>query len=283
MGITHKDIIVVPVPLYHCFGMVIGNLVGVNSGATLVYPSEGFDPVASLEAVTKYRATALYGVPTMFIAYLEEYSKRKDKYDLSQLRTGFISGSGCPEALMQRIHTELGITELSSGYGMTELSPVVTVLDRNDPLSKKALTVGRAMPHTELKIVDPETMETLPWGETGEICSRGYSVMKGYFNDEAKSKESMINGWMMTGDLGHFDEDGYLKLIGRAKDMIIRGGENIYPREIEEYFMKHPLISDVQVIGVHDEVMGEEVCAWIKLKDANSGLTAEAILNYCQG
>lgn len=240
MELTDQDRLCIPVPLYHCFGMVIGSLSCLNYGAAMVYPSEAFDPAAALETVTKHKCTGLFGVPTMFIAYLEEYNKNKAKYDVSSLRTGFIAGSSAPEAMMHRIVKELGISNLTQGYGMTETSPVITISHKTDSSFKKATTVGRAGPHCEVKIVNPETLQIVPWGEPGEICARGYTVMKGYWGDEKKTQESVINGWMHTGDLGIFDEEGYVKIIGRAKDLIIRGGENIYPREIEEYLMKHP-------------------------------------------
>eukprot|EP00347_Sterkiella_histriomuscorum_P002696 403367160 len=273
---TPEDKIIIPVPLYHCFGMVIGNLCALNFGSTMVYPSEGFDPKASLEAVTKYKGTSLYGVPTMFIAMLEEYKKNPSAYDISTLRTGFIAGSGVPEVLVHRIENELGIKEFTHGYGLTECSPVVSMSTAHDPLAKKAQTVGRTMPHVELKIINPETSQTLKWGEPGEVCARGYGVMTGYFNDQEKSKDTICpKGWLRTGDLGQFDEDGFLKIIGRSKDMIIRGGENIYPREIEEFFMSHSNVLDVQVIGVTDEFMGEEEkLRIIKSQDTLDWLTA---------
>ena len=281
---TDKDRICIPVPLYHCFGMVIGNLAALNYGAAMVYPSDSFDPAATLEAVTKYKCTSVYGVPTMFIAYLEEYGKNKVKYDVSSLRTGFIAGSSAPEALMNRISSEFGLKNynLVQGYGMTELSPVVTISNKHDSQFKKATTVGRAGPHCEIKIAHPETGKIMPWGEPGEICARGYAVMKGYWGDDQKTKESIIDGWMHTGDLGLIDNEGYIKIIGRAKDMIIRGGENIYPREIEEFLMKHPNVADAQVVGVHDDFFGEEVCVWIKLKEAGK-TKHEDFYTYCQG
>lgn len=282
MELTDKDALCIPVPLYHCFGMVIGNLAALNYGAAMVYPSESFDPATALEAVTQHKCTALYGVPTMFIAYLEEYNKNRQKYDVSSLRTGFIAGSSAPEALMHRISKELGISNLVQGYGMTETSPVVTISSKTDSSHKKATTVGRAGPQCEIKIAHPETHQILPWGEPGEICARGYAVMKGYWGDEKKTKESIIDGWMHTGDLGLIDEEGYIKIIGRAKDMMIRGGENIYPREIEEYLMKHPNVADAQVIGVNDDFYGEEVCAWIKLKEPGQS-THEEFYSYCHG
>jgi fatty-acyl-CoA synthase len=263
--------------------MVIGNLSALNFGASMVYPSEAFDPAASLETVTKYGCTALYGVPTMFISYLDEYNRNKHKYDVSTLRTGFIAGSSCPEALMHRIYKELGIKNVTQGYGMTETSPVVTLSHKDDSSFKKATTVGRAGPHCELKIAHPETHEIMPWGEAGEICARGYTVMKGYWGDEKKTNEAIINGWMHTGDLGMFDDEGYVKIIGRAKDLIIRGGENVYPREIEEFLMKHPNVSDAHIIGVNDEFFGEEICAWIKLKNAADGTKHSDFLTYCHG
>ena len=282
MELTDKDKVCIPVPLYHCFGMVIGNLAALNYGAAMVYPSEAFDPVSTLETITKHQCTAVYGVPTMFIAYLEEYGKNKEKYDVKSLRTGFIAGSSAPEALMNRISEEFGIQNLTQGYGMTETSPVITISHKDDSKFKKATTVGRAGPHVEIKIAHPETHQILPWGEPGEVCARGYAVMKGYWGDEKKTKESIIDGWMHTGDLGQIDDQGFIKIIGRSKDLIIRGGENIYPREIEEFLMKHPNVVDAQVIGVNDDFFGEEVCAWIKLKEAGK-TKHQDFFTYCHG
>ncbi|CDW82735.1 amp-binding domain protein [Stylonychia lemnae] len=283
MRLTSKDKIIIPVPLYHCFGMVIGNLCALNYGAAMIYPSESFDAKAALECTTQYKATTLYGVPTMFIAMIEEYIKNKDKYDISHLRTGFISGSGVPEALMDKIRDVFNIQQMTQGYGQTECSPVVTQSEANDKHEKKSKTVGRATPHVEVKIVNPETGKIVPMGDAGEVCARGYLVMNGYWNDEKKTKDTIDErGWIKTGDLGQFDEDGFLKIIGRSKDMIIRGGENIYPKELEEYFMKHPNVYDIQVIGVNDEFMGEEVCAWIKFKQEDK-TTVQDLLDYCQG
>lgn len=245
MNYTEKDKVIIPVPLYHCFGMVIGNLAAINFGAAMVYPSEGFDPKAALEAASVYGGTSLYGVPTMFIAMLEEYQKNKQKYDISKLRTGFVAGSGVPDVLVYRAVDELGLKEFTHGYGQTETSPVITMSSAFDPLEKKAKTVGKAMPHIELKIVNPETGKIAKLGEPGEICARGYAVMTGYYNDQSKTEETIDKlGWIHTGDLGQFDEDGFIKIIGRSKDMIIRGGENIYPKELEDFLMRHPNVSD---------------------------------------
>jgi fatty-acyl-CoA synthase len=281
MNFSHKDRLVIPVPLYHCFGMVMGNLGCMTHGATMIYPCEGFDPLAVLQAAEQEKATALYGVPTMFIAELEhpDFSN----FDLSSLRTGIMAGSPCPIEVMKKVQTLMNMKEVQVAYGMTETSPVSTQTRMGTPLEKQVSTVGQVHPHLEIKIVDPETGGVAPVGQTGELCTRGYSVMLGYWNDEEQTRSSIDAArWMHTGDLATMDEEGYINIVGRIKDMIIRGGENIYPREIEEFLYSHPKISDVQVIGVPDEKYGEEIMAWIKLKEGEEA-TAEAIKEFCKG
>ena len=281
MGITEKDKVVIPVPLYHCFGMVIGNLGCVTHGATMVYPSELFDAEAVLRAVQTDKATAVYGVPTMFIAELEHPDFKK--FDLSSLRTGVMAGSPCPIEVMKKVQTIMHMPQMTIAYGMTETSPVSTQTRMGTPIEKQVSTVGQVHPHQEIKIIDPENGKVVPIGKEGELCTRGYSVMMGYWDDPEKSRESIDErGWMRTGDLATMDEEGYIKIVGRIKDMIIRGGENIYPREIEEFLFTHPKVSDVQVIGVPSEKFGEEVMAWIKLRDGEEATSAEMI-GYCTG
>jgi fatty-acyl-CoA synthase len=281
MEITEKDNIIIPVPLYHCFGMVIGNLGCVTHGATMIYPSEMYDAEEVLKAVEKDGATAVYGVPTMFIAELEH--PNFEKYDLSTLRTGVMAGSPCPIEVMKKVQTIMHMPHMQIAYGMTETSPVSTQTKMGTPLEKQVSTVGQVHPHLEIKIIDPETRKVLPIGKEGELCTRGYSVMKGYWDDEQKTKEAIDdNGWMHSGDLAVMDEEGYINIVGRIKDMIIRGGENIYPREIEEFLFTNDKISDVQVIGVPSEKFGEEVMAWIKLKEGETA-TVEEILDFCKG
>jgi len=268
------------VPLYHCFGMVMGNLGCLTHGSTMVYPSEAFDPLATLQAVSEERCTALYGVPTMFIAQLDhpEFAR----FDLKSLRTGIMAGSPCPIEVMKRVQSQMNMGEVTIAYGMTETSPVSTQCATDDPVERRVSTVGQVLPHIEIKIVDAEG-KAVPRGETGEFCTRGYSVMKGYWNDETKTKEAVDDaGWMHTGDLAIMDEQGYVNIVGRLKDMVIRGGENVYPREIEEFLYRHPKVQDVQVIGVPDQRYGEEVCAWIKLRDGETA-TAEEIREFCKG
>ena len=251
-------------PLYHCFGMVMGNLGCLTHGATMVYPAEAFDPLATLQAIAEERCTALYGVPTMFIAQLDhpEFAK----FDLKSLRTGIMAGSPCPIEVMKQVQSQMNMREVTIAYGMTETSPVSTQCATDDPVERRVSTVGQVLPHIEIKIVDPEG-KAVPRGETGEFCTRGYSVMKGYWNDAEKTREAIDEaGWMHTGDLATMDEQGYVNIVGRLKDMVIRGGENVYPREIEEFLYSHPKIQDVQVIGVPDPRYGEEICAWIKLQ-----------------
>ena len=281
MKFTDKDRLIIPVPLYHCFGMVMGNLGCVTHGATMIYPSEGFEPEAVLKAAESEKATALFGVPTMFIAELEH--PNFNQYDLSTLRTGIMAGSPCPVEVMKNVNNLMNMHEVEIAYGMTETSPVSTQTRHNDPLDKRVSTVGQVLPHTEIKIIDPETGQVVPIGEAGELCTRGYCVMLGYWNDEEKTRSAIDAArWMHTGDLATMDEEGYLNIVGRIKDMVIRGGENIYPREIEEFLYSHPKISDVQVIGVPDKKYGEEIMAWIKLKEGES-TTDEDIKAYCQG
>jgi len=280
LKLTPEDRLCIPVPLYHCFGMVMGNLGCLTHGSTMVYPAEAFDPLATLQAVSEERCTALYGVPTMFIAQLDhpEFAK----FDLKSLRTGIMAGSPCPIEVMKRVQSQMNMGEVTIAYGMTETSPVSTQCATDDPVERRVSTVGQVLPHIEIKIVDAEG-KAVPRGETGEFCTRGYSVMKGYWNDEAKTKEAVDDaGWMHTGDLAIMDEQGYVNIVGRLKDMVIRGGENVYPREIEEFLYRHPKVQDVQVIGVPDQKYGEEVCAWIKLRDGETA-TAEEIREFCKG
>lgn len=278
---TSRDRLVIPVPLYHCFGMVMGNLGCITHGATMIYPGDSFDPLNVLKAVQEEKATALYGVPTMFYAELNHPDFHK--YDLSTLRTGVMAGSLCPSELMKRVNNEMNMKEVEICYGMTETSPVSTQTRHDAPFDKRVSTVGSIMPHTEIKIVDPETNQVVPIGEKGELCTRGYCVMLGYWNDPEKTVEAIDAArWMHTGDLATMDEEGYISIVGRIKDMIIRGGENVYPKEIEEFLSKHTSISNVQVIGVPDEKYGEEICAWIQLVDGVS-LSAAEIKAYCEG
>jgi fatty-acyl-CoA synthase len=280
MNFTDKERVVIPVPLYHCFGMVIGNLACITHGATMIYPCAGFEVEAVLKTIEEERATALYGVPTMFIAELEhpDFSK----YDFSSLRTGIMAGALCPVEVMKKVQTLMNMSEVQIGYGMTETSPVSTQTRMNTPLEKQVSTVGQVHPHLEIKIIDPETGLVVPVGESGELCTRGYSVMLGYWNEPEKTADSIdVARWMHSGDLASIDDEGYVSIVGRIKDMIIRGGENIYPREIEEFLYTHPNISDVQVIGVPDKKFGEEVMAWIKLKEGSA--TADEMREFCKG
>jgi fatty-acyl-CoA synthase len=278
---TDRDRLLIPVPLYHCFGMVMGNLGCVTHGATMIYPSDGFDATAVLEAAQAERATALYGVPTMFIAELNHPDFAR--YDLSALRTGIMAGSPCPVEVMKQVQAQMHMHEVAIAYGMTETSPVSTQTRIGAPLAKQVGTVGQVHPHVQIKIVDPQTGQVVPVGERGELCTRGYSVMLGYWdNDEATRTAIDAARWMHTGDLATMDDEGYLNIVGRIKDMIIRGGENVYPREIEEFLYSHPRIQDVQVIGVPDEKYGEEIMAWVKLREGQTA-TAEEIRDYCRG
>ena len=280
LRLTDADRICIPVPLYHCFGMVLGNLACITHGATMVYPDEAFDPLTVLKSVQEERCTAVYGVPTMFIAELEHPDFKQ--YDMSSLRTGIMAGSPCPIEVMKRVFDEMSMSEVTIAYGMTETSPVSFMTSTDDPMERRVSTVGRVHPHVEVKIINPEGAVVSP-GERGELCTRGYSVMLGYWNDEEKTAEAIdASGWMHTGDLATLDEQGYGNIVGRIKDMVIRGGENIYPREIEEYLYRHPKIGDVQVIGVPDKKYGEELCAWVKLREGESA-TEEDIKAFCKG
>jgi fatty-acyl-CoA synthase len=280
MRLTEKDRICIPVPLYHCFGMVLGNLACITHGAAMVYPGEAFDPLAVLETVEAERCTGLYGVPTMFIAELGHADFKR--FDLSTLRTGIMAGSPCPTEVMKRVNAEMHMSEVTICYGMTETSPVSFQTAPDDPLEKRVGSVGRIHPHVEVKIVDGDGC-IVPPGTPGELCTRGYSVMQGYWGDAEKTAEAIDTGrWMHTGDLATLDEQGYCNIVGRIKDMVIRGGENIYPREIEEFLYRHPKIQDVQVIGVPDAKYGEELCAWVKLRPGESA-TADDIRDFCKG
>ncbi len=281
---TEVDRVCIPVPFYHCFGMVMGNLGAVTHGSAMVIPAPSFEPAATLRAVQDERCTSLYGVPTMFIAELglDDFAT----YDLTSLRTGIMAGSPCPVEVMKRVVADMGCTEVTICYGMTETSPVSTQTRADDDLERRVSTVGAVHPHVEVKIVDPETGLVVPRGTPGEFCTRGYSVMLGYWNDPEKTAEAIDHaGWMHTGDLATMDADGYLNIVGRIKDLVIRGGENIYPREIEEFLYSHPGVADVQVIGVPDERYGEELCAWIVRRPGAAGeaLTEDAIREHCRG
>jgi fatty-acyl-CoA synthase len=281
LGYSEVDRVCLPVPFYHCFGMVLGNLAIVSHGACIVIPSEGFEPRAVLEAVSEERCTSLYGVPTMFIAELNEPDFAR--FDLSSLRTGIMAGSPCPVEVMRRVKSEMHMDEVTICYGMTETSPVSTQTKRDALLEKQVSTVGQVHPHIEVKVVDPETGRTLPRGVPGELCTRGYSVMLGYWENAEATRESIDAArWMHTGDLAVLDEDGYVNIVGRIKDMIIRGGENIYPREIEEFLYTHPAVADVQIFGVPDERYGEQVCAWVILRDG-AELDEDGIREFCAG
>ncbi len=278
---TERDRVCIPVPFYHCFGMVLGNLACTTHGSTIVIPAPGFDPAATLRAVAAEQCTALYGVPTMFIAEfaLPDFAA----YDLSSLRTGIMAGSPCPVEVMKRVVSEMHMAEVTICYGMTETSPVSAQTRADDDMERRVSTVGRVHPHVEVKVVSPDTGLVLPRGGAGEMCTRGYSVMLGYWNDPERTSE-VIDGarWMHTGDLAVMDEAGYLNIVGRIKDMIIRGGENVYPREVEEFLYTHPAIEDVQVIGVPDARYGEELCAWVRLRPGQD-LTEQDLRAYCTG
>ncbi|WP_176158345.1 AMP-binding protein [Burkholderia multivorans] len=279
MRFSEQDALCIPVPLYHCFGMVLAVLACVSTGAAMVFPGEAFDPAATLAAVAEERCTALHGVPTMFIAELDhpEFAK----FDLSTLRTGIMAGSPCPIETMKRVVSQMHLSEITIAYGMTETSPVSFQSSTDDPLEKRTTTVGRVQPHLEVKIVDPSG-EIVPVGVTGELCTKGYSVMLGYWDDDAKTREVLIDGWMHTGDLATLDAEGYCNIVGRLKDMVIRGGENVYPREIEEFLFRHPKIQSAQVFGVPDPKYGEELCAWIVLR-ADEQMTEDDVRAFCQG
>jgi fatty-acyl-CoA synthase len=280
-GYSEEDRICIPVPFYHCFGMVMGNLSAISHGACMVIPAPAFEPVAVLETVQEERCTSLYGVPTMFIAELEH--ERFSEFDLSSLRTGIMAGSPCPIETMRRVVAEMNMEEVTICYGMTETSPVSTQTGADDPLEKRVGTVGRVHPHVEVKVIDPATERIVPRGETGELCTRGYSVMLGYWEEPEKTAEAIDRGrWMHTGDLAVMDDEGYLRIVGRSKDMVIRGGENVYPREVEEFLYAHPDVADVQVVGVPDARYGEELMAWI-VPRAGASLDQEAIAEFCRG
>jgi fatty-acyl-CoA synthase len=279
LQLTERDRVCIPVPLYHCFGMVLGNLACITHGAAMVYPSEGFEPLATLQTVQEARCTALYGVPTMFIAELA--LPQFNSFDLSSLRTGIMAGSPCPIEVMKRCISEMHMSEVTIAYGMTETSPVSFQTSHDDPIERRVATVGRVHPHVEVKIVD-EAGRIVPAGSPGELCTRGYSVMLGYWGDAERTAEAVDGaGWMHTGDLATLDQDGYCNIVGRLKDMVIRGGENIYPREVEEFLFRHSKVETVQVVGVPDSKYGEELCAWIKLK-AGEQATDEEIRAYCR-
>ena len=276
---TSDDRLCVPVPLYHCFGMVLSNIAALTHGAALIYPDEAFDPLSVLEAVQEEKCTGLHGVPTMFIAELEH--PRFKEFDLSSLRTGIMAGSPCPIEIMRRVVDEMYCSEMIIAYGMTETSPVITSSETDDPIEKQVSTVGRIFPHVEVKIIDENGRIVAP-GQTGELLARGYNVMQGYWDDIEKTEESIDEaGWMHTGDLATMDPEGFCNIVGRVKDMVIRGGENIYPREIEEYLYRHPNISDVQVFGVPDVKFVEELCAWIILKP-DTYCSEEEIREFCR-
>jgi len=278
---TERDRVCIPVPFYHCFGMVLGNLAAVTHGACIVVPAPGFDPAATLRATADERCTSLYGVPTMFIAELALPDFRD--YDLTSLRTGIMAGSPCPVEVMKRVVSEMHMAEVTIAYGMTETSPVSAQTTADDDMERRVSTVGRVHPHVEVKIINPDNGLVLPRGEPGEMCTRGYSVMLGYWNEPERTAEAIDAGrWMHTGDLAVIDAAGYLNIVGRIKDMVIRGGENVYPREVEEFLYTHPEIEDVQIVGVPDEKYGEELCAWVRLRPG-SGLAEEDVRAFCVG
>ena len=280
-GLTEADRVCVPVPLYHCFGMVLGNLACTTHGAAIVLPEAAFEPGAVLEAVEAERCTALYGVPTMFIAELAH--PEFHRFDLSSLRTGIMAGSPCPVEVMKQAVSAMHMDEVTICYGMTETSPVSTQTSASDSLDKRVSTVGRVHPHVEVKIVDPLTNHTVPRGEAGELLTRGYCVMVGYWNDPERTAEAIDpQRWMHTGDLATMDGEGYVNIVGRIKDMVIRGGENVYPREVEEYLYTHPDVADVQVIGVPDQRYGEELMAWVRLREGAT-VDEEGLRDFCRG
>ncbi len=278
MNFSDADSLCIPVPLYHCFGMVLAVLACVSTGAAMVFPGESFDPVATLEAVSQEGCTALHGVPTMFIAELDH--PRFAEFDLSRLRTGIMAGSPCPIETMKRVIAQMHLSEITIAYGMTETSPVSFQSSTSDPLARRVSTVGRIQPMLEAKVVDADG-HVVPVGATGELLVRGYSVMQGYWQDDQRTRETVQNGWMHTGDLATIDDEGYCNIVGRAKDMLIRGGENIYPREIEEFLFRHPKVQSVQVFGVPDVKYGEEICAWVVVKPGQD-CTEDEIRDYCR-
>jgi fatty-acyl-CoA synthase len=280
IGFTEEDRLCIPVPFYHCFGMVMANLGCTSHGSTMVIPAPGFDPEVTLRAIAEERCTAVYGVPTMFIAEMDHPDFAK--FDLSSLRTGMMAGSPCPIEVMKRAFSLMHLSEVVIGYGMTETSPASFASATDDPIERRVSTVGRILPHVEAKVIDAEG-RIVPRGTAGELLTRGYLVMLGYWDDEEKTREAIDPaGWMHTGDLATIDDEGYCNIVGRIKDMVIRGGENVYPREIEEFLYRHPKIQDVQVIGVPDARYGEELCAWVRLRDSETA-TEEEIRAFCQG
>ncbi len=282
VGYTHEDRIAVPVPFYHCFGMVMGNLAATSHGACIVIPAPSFEPEATLRAVQQERCTSLYGVPTMFLAELglEHFAS----YDLSTLRTGIMAGSPCPVEVMKRVIADMHMGEVAICYGMTETSPVSLMTRMNDDLARRTETVGQVMPHLEVQVLDPATGLPTPRGTTGELCTRGYSVMLGYWEEPGKTADAIDAArWMHSGDLATMDVDGYVAIVGRIKDLVIRGGENIYPREVEEFLYTHPDIADVQVVGVPDDRYGEELMAWVVMRADRDELDAAAVQEFCQG
>ena len=277
---TETDRLCIPVPLYHCFGMVMGTLGCVTKGACMVFPGEAFDPSSTLAAISAERCTAVYGVPTMFVAMLDVPGF--SSFDLSSLRTGIMAGSPCPIEVMKKVISDMHMSEVTIAYGMTETSPVSLQSATDDPIEKRVSTVGRVHPHVDVKVVDEEGA-TVPVGQPGELWTRGYSVMCGYWDDEERTREAIVDGgWMRTGDLATIDADGYANIVGRVKDMIIRGGENIYPREIEEFLYRHPQIQEVQVFGIPHEKLGEEVCAWVVMQSGHT-VAEEEIQTFCKG
>ncbi|MCW4353655.1 AMP-binding protein [Hoyosella sp. YIM 151337] len=282
LSYTEEDRVCIPVPFYHCFGMVMGNLACVSHGSTMVIPAPSFEPKATLQAVSEEGCTSLYGVPTMFIAELNEPDF--ETYDFSSLRTGVMAGSPCPVEIMKQVIERMGMAEVSICYGMTETSPVSTQTRKDDSVEHRVSTVGQVGPHLEIKIVDPASGQTVPRGTPGEFCTRGYSVMLGYWDQPDKTAEAIDAArWMHTGDIAVMDDEGYVSITGRIKDMVIRGGENVYPREIEEFLYTHPDILDAQVIGVPDEKYGEELMAWIQLREGSEPLTVESLREFCTG
>lgn len=282
LNLCPRDRVCIPVPFYHCFGMVLGNIGCTTHGATVVIPAPGFDPGCTLAAIEKERCTGVYGVPTMFIAMLGH--REFTATDLSSLRTGIMAGSVCPVEVMKRCVAEMNMTEVAIAYGMTETSPVSCQTLIDDDLERRTATIGRAHPHVEVKVVDPGTGEVVERGQAGEFCARGYSVMLGYWRDEAKTREAIdADGWMHTGDLAVMREDGYCNIVGRLKDVVIRGGENVYPTEVEEFLRTHPDIEDAQVVGVPDATYGEELCAWVRMKPGRRPLDADALRAFARG
>jgi len=281
MRLTPADRLCIPVPMYHCFGMVLGVLACITHGSTIVFPNDGFDALSVLETVQAEKCTALHGVPTMFIAELDH--PRFAEFDLSTLRTGIMAGTACPIEVMKRVVDRMHLGEITIAYGMTETSPVSCQSAADTPLDKRVATVGKVQPHLEVKIVDPETGATVPRGQSGELCTRGYSVMHGYWDDEPRTREAIdAERWMHTGDLATMDDEGYVNIVGRIKDLVIRGGENIYPREIEEFLYRHPKVQDVQVVGLPDKKYGEELCAWVIVKPGQTA-TEDEIRDFCKG